>query len=469
MACPPAEPNDSFAGDLRLLVEIFRRPIVTTHHFLTHTRVRASDGSNAAATGLRITAPREPALVDDAVGVAISGCEPGSPVVVQARVEADNAIRVAVATFRASQTGTVDTSRDASLAGTYTGTDPFGLWWSGDPVAPSIIGIPSPVSATLTVESSGRTARATIERLWLAPGTTVTEVREPGVCGMFARPAGPGPYPAVIAFAGSSGGLGAAAAWAPVLASHGIAALAIAYFGVPGLPEALVRIDVEVVGRAAEWLLRRPDVEDRTIAVLGMSRGSELALLAGALLEPIGPVVAFAPSGVCWAGLGPHGPAGAPAWRFGGDDLPCAGMYPGGMPLPEAAPGSPISLRPYFQALLADHATVRAAEIPVERVKGPILMVSGEADAMWPASSLSQIAERRASERGFAHQITHLKYAGAGHLCGGVPGTPVASEVRHPLTGQVYSLGGTPAANARARADSWPQVLQLLLAGSTAS
>ena len=96
-------------------------------------------------------------------------------------------------------------------------------------------------------------------------------------------------------------------------------------------------------------------------------------------------------------------------------------------------------------------------------------MVSGEADAMWPASSLSQIAERRASERGFAHQITHLKYAGAGHLCGGVPGTPVASEVRHPLTGQVYSLGGTPAANARARADSWPQVLQLLLAGSTAS
>jgi len=138
---------------------------VTTHHFLTHPRVRASDGSNAAATGLRITASREPALVDDAVGVAISGCEPGSPVVVQARVEVDNAIRVAVATFRASQTGTVDTSRDASLAGTYTGTDPFGLWWSGDPVAPSVIGIPSPVSATLTVESSGRTAQAAIERL----------------------------------------------------------------------------------------------------------------------------------------------------------------------------------------------------------------------------------------------------------------------------------------------------------------
>jgi len=106
---------------------------------------------------------------------------------------------------------------------------------------------------------------------------------------------------------------------------------------------------------------------------------------------------------------------------------------------------------------------IRAAEIPVERVQGPILMVSGEADTMWPATDMAQIAERRAAERGFPCQLTHMSYPGAGHLCGGVPGTPVATEIRHPLTGQVYSLGGTAAANAHARADSWPRVLQLLL------
>ncbi len=84
---------------------------------------------------------------------------------------------------------------------------------------------------------------------------------------------------------------------------------------------------------------------------------------------------------------------------------------------------------------------------------------------MWPATDMAQIAERRAAERGFAHQLTHLRYPGAGHRCGGVPGTPAAAGIRHPLTGQVYSLGGSAAANARARVGSWPQVLQLLLTG----
>lgn len=426
------------------------------------TRRSPSQPTQVATTGLRISAPEGPVLVDDPRGLVISGCEPGALVAVRARVEIDQATRDATATFRASSAGTVDTARDVSLSGTYTGVDPLGLWWSGELVAPSTRGMLAPVSASVQAEAGGLTGQATVERLWLASGATVTQVREPGLYGLFARPPGPGPFPAVIAFAGSGGGLGAAAAWAPMLASHGIAALAIAYFGVPGLPDALVRIDVEVVGRAADWLLRRPDVADREIAVMGMSRGSELALLAGALLEPIGPVVAFAPSGVCWAGLGPRGPVGAPAWRFGGDDIPCAGVYAGGMPLPAAVPGTAIALRPYYQATLADDTATGAAEIPVERVKGPILLVSGEADAMWPATDLAQIAERRAAERGFPHKLTHLRYPLAGHQCGGVPGTPVATEIRHPLTSQVYDLGGTPSANAHARADSWPQVIEFL-------
>src|SRR5215831_3453785 len=153
---------------------------MTTHRFLNQPDVLPGQDSPAAAAAPRIASPLGPVLVDDPRGVVISGCEPGSPVVVQARVETDNATRQAVATFRASHAGTVHTGRDASLAGTYVGRDPFGLWWSGDVVALSACGMPSPVSASLTVESSGRTAQATIERLWLAPGTTVTDVHEHG-------------------------------------------------------------------------------------------------------------------------------------------------------------------------------------------------------------------------------------------------------------------------------------------------
>jgi dienelactone hydrolase len=248
-----------------------------------------------------------------------------------------------------------------------------------------------------------------------------------------------------------------------VLASHGIAALAMAYFGVPGYPEILVGVDVEVVERAADWLLRRPDVAPAPIAVMGQSRGSELALLAGALLEPVGPVVALTPSGVCWAGIDAQGPVTAPAWRFRGDDLPYAYICPAGTHLPAGAyVGSVISMRPCFEAMLRDRDAIRAAEIPVEQVKGQILMVSGEADAMWPATAMADIAVHRAAARGFPHQLTHLRYPAAGHMCGGVPGTPAVTESRHPLTGLVYRLGGTPAGNAQARADSWPQILQLL-------
>jgi dienelactone hydrolase len=222
----------------------------------------------------------------------------------------DGSVHEASAIFTADHTGVVDTARHASTAGSYTGTDPFGLWWSATPAGPAAHAgtPPGPVTTRLWAETTGGPVTAEFQRHWLAAGATVTEVREPGVHGIFARPAGPGPFPGVVAFGGSGGGLGPAAAWAPVLASHGLATLAIAYFGGPGLPDALVGIEVEVVERAARWLLRGDDVAPGTVGVMGVSRGSELALWAGALLDTIGAVAAFAPSGVSWAGLDAGGP-----------------------------------------------------------------------------------------------------------------------------------------------------------------
>src|SRR4029450_9923220 len=224
------------------------------------------------------------------------------------------------------------------------GVDPFGLWWSGQPVGPSSRPPSAPLTARVQATSDGRTAEALVERHWLAPGATLTPVREPGVWGLFARPAGDGPFPAVVCFGGSSGGLAASAAWAPVLASHGFATLAIAYFGVPGLPQALAGIEIEVVERAAPWRAGPGEVAGDRVAVVGMSRGSELALLAGGLLGQVAAVVGFAPSGVCWAGLGPGGPVDAPAWTFRGDPLPYVGL--GGPPPARAPTHASVALTP---------------------------------------------------------------------------------------------------------------------------
>lgn len=296
----------------------------------------------------------------------------------------------------------------------------------------------------------------------MAGTVNITEITEPGVVGVFARPDTAGPWPAVVAFGGSSGGLGPAAGWAPALASEGFAVLAVAYFAAPGLSPALVDIEVEVVERAVTWLFAGGHVAGETVGVMGISRGSELALLAGVLLDRVGPIVALAPSGISWCGLGAAGPVDAPAWTFRGEPIPYAAMTDGATP-PTFATG-PVALRPMFDTALGAPTTWAHAEIPVEQASGPILLVSGEDDAMWPSTPMAELIARRAIKCGFPHRVVHLHYAGAGHTGGGVPGSPGETTVHHPLTGVTYALGGTLEGNAAARTDSWPQIIDFLQA-----
>ena len=294
--------------------------------------------------------------------------------------------------------------------------------------------------------------------------TTVTEVREAGVVGLYVCPADGGPFRSIVAVGGSGGGLGPTLGWAPALASEGFAVLALAYFGGEGLPPALMNIEVEVVERAVRWLRENGKVAGDAVAAMGISRGSELALLASVLVEGVRPVVAFAPSGISWSGIGPMGPLDAPAWTFRGDAIPYASM---GTPPPElrrppAPDAPPLALRPMFEAALAEPALWQDAEIAVERVKGPVMLVSGEDDAMWPSTTMATMIERRASDRGRANSVVHLHYPDAGHTAGGVPGLPADTEVLHPLTGGHYALGGTLSGNAAARAESWPHVVRFL-------
>jgi dienelactone hydrolase len=291
----------------------------------------------------------------------------------------------------------------------------------------------------------------------------VRDVDEDGVLGLYAAPPGPGPFPAVVAFGGSGGGLGPTVGWAPALASEGFAVLAVAYFAAPGLPEGLVEIEVEVVERAVRWLRAHGAHDASLVGVMGMSRGSELALLASVLVDGVGPVVAFAPSGICWSGIGPAGPVDAPAWTFRGEPIPYAKSVPTPeLMRPPAPDAPPLALRPIFEATLADPALWQDAEIAVERAKGPILLVSGEDDAMWPSTTMSTLVERRAAERGFGYEVVHLHYPDAGHTSAGVPDFPAETEVQHPLTGGYYAFGGTRAGNAAAREHSWPRVVSFL-------
>lgn len=56
------------------------------------------------------------------------------------------------------------------------------------------------------------------------------------------------------------------------------------------------------------------------------------------------------------------------------------------------------------------------AEIPVETIKGPVLLLSGEEDEIWPSSTMANRIMERLKENSFAYDIKHLSYTKAGHL-----------------------------------------------------
>jgi dienelactone hydrolase len=271
----------------------------------------------------------------------------------------------------------------------------------------------------------------------------------------------------VLVFSGSGGGLGGLGgveSSAALLASHGFATLALAYFRYEDLPAELVDIPLEYFLEGIDWLRKNvPSPPDR-VAVMGASRGGELALLLGSTFpNDVAAVVAKVPSGVVWGGLTRDRVAHLAAWTVGGHPvrwLEGRHTAPDDLPQRDGA----IELTPAFNLLLAEASRqARAeAEIPVERAGGPMLLISGEDDAMWPSVTLSEIAVERAEARGARHPLRHLRYPDAGHAFTVPAGLPVARASQHPIDGRYYAYGGTPIGNARANAGAWWEIVRFL-------
>ena len=89
-------------------------------------------------------------------------------------------------------------------------------------------------------------------------------------------------YSSAVYGGGSEGALGISMSEAALLASHGIPALAIAYFDEPGLPCRLQRIPLEHFVKALRWLASQPQVAPGRVWILNGSRGTEAELLIAA-------------------------------------------------------------------------------------------------------------------------------------------------------------------------------------------
>ena len=329
----------------------------------------------------RITIQPDAPTVDSELRIRLTGVPQGNVVTVRSSA-ADGWGRPlgAHATFEADDGGEVDVATHAPTAGTYASASPMGLVWSMSPVpgAPRDDlphGILPPAALTLTAELGGSAiATTTVDRLRLPEDVTRTPIREHGLVGTLFHPIDDGPRPAVILLGGSEGGLHELDA--ALLANHGFAVLALAYFGADGVPPFLVDIPLEYFETAIDSLRAHPTVGDGPVGVIGGSRGGEAALLIGSMLDGVGAVVSTVGSGVLTQGIGPGATleeivgTPVPSWTWRGKPLP----YLRNQITPElrqqVASGGPVGLGLVFEPGMADAAEVEACAIPVRESAG---------------------------------------------------------------------------------------------------
>jgi len=258
-----------------------------------------------------------------------------------------------------------------------------------------------------------------------------------GLHGVLFAPKASGRHPAILVVGGSEGGVPLQkAAW---LASHGYVALALAYFRYENLPPELAGIPLEYFGGALGWLMHRDDVEPERIGVMGTSRGGELALQLGSMYPEIKAVVAYVPANVRYPSCCGN-PGVSYAWTW--QKRPLAFAAPWRSPAPDV---------------------MLAATIAVEHTQGPVMLIGAEDDGVWPSwMMVDEIADRLKGAH-FAHRVEVDKYKKAGHRAGRPEIVPAwHGAQRHPVSGQIMDVGGTPRGDAESSIDAIPKVLAFL-------
>ena len=380
----------------------------------------SSGSGSSAGAAIRLDAGPGTATAVTPFHVSISGLPASGLVTIQARADDDQGRPwESAATFRASGTGTLNLASAVPVSGSYHTADVSGLLWSLRPAFTTSTSNPfnsGPAGFTvqLTVLTGGHPrATATLKRQLTATSSTQT-VADNGFAATFYTPATAKPgAPAVLVIGGYPAG-----EFTPValgLATAGYPALAVAYYGQPGLPKCQCATPLEYFTRAISWLRAQPAARGRPIVLYGGSDGTQPAQLLAAYQPHLAAAVVLnSPTDLVQPAQGGTGPG----WTYGGKPIP-----PGVL-------------------------------IPVSKIRVPVLIGDGGEDAVWnSAGSATTITSEIDRTAGHAPAI-NLYYPGAGHYFFGLP-------PYYPYFSQA-SLGGTQQANALAVEQFWTRMLTFL-------
>lgn len=227
------------------------------------------------------------------------------------------------------------------------------------------------------------------------------------------------PEKALICFSGSDGGIELSQKLAAVFQSRGLTTLALAYALEEDLPSQFSRIPIDFLETAAKQL---HDMGYKKVGLWGISKGAELALVAGSLLpELVNAVIAVAPMNtVCQCFAKDKGISFVPtsSWSFHGEELPYSsyGMkkFPLGHILWKSIRLKDVTMTDLYLPLVQNPNP--DAVIRVEKTTGPILLISSKMDNMWPSELAAKQITKRLEEYHFPYFYKHLSYDYGGHM-----------------------------------------------------
>jgi dienelactone hydrolase len=190
-----------------------------------------------------------------------------------------------------------------------------------------------------------------------------------------------------------------------VFIDRGYAFLAIAYFGMEGIPKQLDRIALDGVHNAVMNAAKNAKVNNKCIAIIGSSKGAELALALSSYYADYNAVVAMVPGNAIFASL--TDAMVTPSFSINDVSLPF-------VPVPWSASPALLSgdLRGAFTKMLEDKEAVNKARIKTEKINGSILFLSATNDEMWPSTEMSEAMMQDLDANKFPHVYKHIAIEG---------------------------------------------------------
>jgi uncharacterized protein len=187
---------------------------------------------------------------------------------------------------------------------------------------------------------------------------------------------------------------------------RGYAFLAIGYFGCKNTPAILNKIAIEDIHYAIVEATKNKQINKKKIAIVGGSRGADLALLLGSYYKNIKCVVGLVSSNTVFPGHTQE--FNSSCWTFEKKELPFVPVNDEAVPFLMKR-----DLRGAFEAMLKDTMAEEKALIKVENVNGAILLLSATKDEICPSTSMAEKMIVRLKTKKFKYHFEHIAIEGS--------------------------------------------------------